>query len=286
MHLLHKRAIELGSTYLSCEPQLLETLMEMAEKNLFFRLGYTGMWDFLVKELHMSESQASYFQRVAQRARAVPELKGAVLSGKISLSQARRIVGVIDHTNASRWIELAKTLKQKDLERKVAQESPRRHVREGIVPLGSDLSKLTVVLTIEEEKKLERARDLVSQGLQKPASYQQTVSATVSLFLDKKDPVVKAARAAASSRTSKTAGEVTTSANPARPPFRAQIKHGVMLRDQGQCTHTDALGVRCSQKRWVDLHHLKPLAKGGENSVDNLTTLCRAHHRFQHEMRT
>ena len=285
MHPLHKKAIELGHTYLSCEPQLLETLMEMAEKNLFVRLGYTGMWDFLVKEIQLSESQASYFQRVAQRARGIPELKGAVLSGTISLSQARRIVGVIDHTNASRWIEAAKTLKQKDLERKVAQESPRRKVREGIFPLSSDLSKLTVVLTIEEEEKLERARDLVSQALQKPASYQQTVSTAVNLFLHKKDPVVKAQRAAASSRMSMPIDSIAPNANPGRPPIRAQIKHGVMLRDRGQCNHTDDKGVRCSQKRWVDLHHLKPLAKGGENSIENLTTLCHAHHRFQHEMR-
>lgn len=222
MHPLHKKAIELGRTYLSCEPQLLETLMGMAENNLFVRLGFTGMWDFLVKELHVSESQASYFQRVAQRARAIPELKGAVLSGKISLSQARRIVGVIDHYNASRWIELAKNLKQKDLERKVAQASPRRKVREGIVALSSDLSKLTVVMTIEEEKKLERARDLVSQSLQKPASYQQTLSTAVNLFLNKKDPIVKAERAAASSRTSKTTDSVAGNAkNAGRPPILA-----------------------------------------------------------------
>lgn len=285
MHPLHKKAIELGHTYLNCEPMLLETLMAMAEENLFFRLGYTGMWDFLFKELHMSESQASYFQRVAQRARGIPELKEAILCGTISLSQARRIVGVIDHSNAHEWILAAKSLKQKDLERKVAQQSPRRKVREGIVPLSSDLSKLTVVITVEEEKKLERARDLVSQALQKPASYQQTVSTAVNLFLDKKDPVVKAQRASASLRTSKTDSVVENAQNPARQPIRDHVKHGVMLRDQGQCTHTDNLGVRCSQKRWIDLHHVKPFAKGGENSIENLTTLCHAHHRFQHQMR-
>jgi len=169
--------------------------MGMAEENLYVRLGFVGMWDFLVKELHFSESQASYFKRVAQRARVVPALKEAVISGKISLSQARRIVGVIDETNASRWIEVAVSLKQKDLERKVSEESPRRKVREGIVPLGSALSKLTVVITVEEEAKLERARDLVSQSLQKPASYQQTLGTMVNFYLDKKDPVVRARRA-------------------------------------------------------------------------------------------
>jgi len=151
MHPLHRKAIDLGKTYLTCEPMLLETIMQMAEENLFVKLGFTGPWDFLVKELHMSESQASYFQRVAQRARGIPRLKEAVLSGTLSLSQARRIVGVIDEATANEWIDAARTLKQKDLERKVASASPRRKVREGVVPLSEDLSKLTVVITLEEE---------------------------------------------------------------------------------------------------------------------------------------
>jgi len=284
MHPLHKRAVDLGHTYLTCEPDLLETLMRMAEENLFVRLGFIGMWDFLVKELHFSESQASYFQRVAVRARAVPVLKEAVISGKISLSKARRIVSVIDETNAGRWIELAASLAQKDLERRVSEESPRRKVREGIIPLGSDLSKLTVVLTLEEEKKLERARDLISQSLQKPASYQTTLGTLLNLYLDKKDPVVKARRAKTSLRT-RERGPSAPMKNTRRPPLPAQIKHAVMLRDEGQCTQTDEKGMRCTQKRWISFHHLKPFAKGGEDSIENLTTLCFAHHRFQHQAR-
>lgn len=284
MHPLHKKAIELGHTYLSCEPMLLETLMGMAEENLFVRLGYTGMWDFLVKEIRMSESQASYFHRVAQRARGIPELKRAVLSGTISLSQARRIVGVIDHSNAKEWIEAARTLKQKDLERKVAEESPRHRIREGIVPLSEEMSKLTVVITVEEEENLERAKDLVSQSLQKPASYQQALSAAVNLFLEKKDPVKKAARVT-SSRTSRMAA-IRRGSRRLRPPIPARVKHAIWLRDQGQCTMTYDNGIRCSQKHWVDVHHLKPVAQGGEDTVENLITLCRAHHQFRHEIRT
>ena len=102
-HPLHEKAKTLAGIYLSAEPKLLETLMGMAEENLFIRLGFTGLWDYAVKELKISESQASYFQRVAQKARAIPELKEAVLGGVLSISMARRIVGVIDHSNAKEW---------------------------------------------------------------------------------------------------------------------------------------------------------------------------------------
>ena len=76
-------------------------------------------------------------------------------------------------------------------ERKVAEESPRRGVREGFVPLAEHLSKLTVVVSEEEEMKIERAKDLLSQKLQKPASLQETLNATVTLTSTETTSVAK-----------------------------------------------------------------------------------------------
>lgn len=39
----------------------------------------------------------------------------------------------------------------------------------------------------------------------------------------------------------------------------------------------------CSQKQWVDGHHVKHWAEGGETRLDNLILLCRFHHRLVHE---
>ena len=39
----------------------------------------------------------------------------------------------------------------------------------------------------------------------------------------------------------------------------------------------------CSFKRYVDGHHVKHWAQGGETSLANLVTLCRFHHRLVHE---
>ena len=274
-HPLHRKAKKLAGVYLKSEAMILETLMLMAEENLFIKMDYTGTWEYAVKELGFSESQAGYFQRVTQRALCVPELKEAVVSGALSLSKARRIVGVIDNTNAKEWITAALELKQKDLERKVAEESPRRGIREGFVPLPGKLSKLTVVVTEEEEKKIERAQDLASQKLQKPASLQETLSAAVTLYIDRNDPVKKAERAA--SRTAKTIPETL-----GRQVIPAQIKHQVHLRDGFRCTHIDRNNQRCEKERFLALHHIVHVAHGGKNAVPNLTTRCFWHHRAEH----
>jgi len=39
----------------------------------------------------------------------------------------------------------------------------------------------------------------------------------------------------------------------------------------------------CDNRRFVDAHHIRHWARGGETKLDNLVLLCRRHHRFVHE---
>jgi predicted HNH restriction endonuclease len=68
-----------------------------------------------------------------------------------------------------------------------------------------------------------------------------------------------------------------------RQSISAAIIHEVTLRDGGQCTYVSPDGRRCECSRFLHLHHVKPVALGGENTVENLITICAAHHRLIHE---
>ncbi|MBI3556086.1 MAG: HNH endonuclease, partial [Deltaproteobacteria bacterium] len=46
--------------------------------------------------------------------------------------------------------------------------------------------------------------------------------------------------------------------------------------------HKDAENKRCESTRWLDSHHITPVRKGGADTLENLTTLCRAHHQMGH----
>jgi len=55
------------------------------------------------------------------------------------------------------------------------------------------------------------------------------------------------------------------------------IRRALQRRDQG-CRFPG-----CSCSRFVDAHHIRHWADGGETCMDNLLLLCRRHHRMVHE---
>jgi 5-methylcytosine-specific restriction endonuclease McrA len=57
----------------------------------------------------------------------------------------------------------------------------------------------------------------------------------------------------------------------------AAERREVFRRDGGRCSYVDSRGERCCEARYLELHHLKPFARGGANVASNLTLRCGAH---------
>ncbi len=62
----------------------------------------------------------------------------------------------------------------------------------------------------------------------------------------------------------------------------AAVKRAVWSRDEGRCTFVGAQG-RCTERGFLEYHHLIPFAAGGETSAGNLALRCRAHNQFEAE---
>jgi len=67
-----------------------------------------------------------------------------------------------------------------------------------------------------------------------------------------------------------------------REKIPASVLHAVHLRDGRRCVHEFSPGKICGQMRFTEIHHVIPVASGGANSIENLITLCGAHHRAWH----
>jgi hypothetical protein len=63
----------------------------------------------------------------------------------------------------------------------------------------------------------------------------------------------------------------------ARQAVPPALRRAVLLRDHHRCCVPG-----CTNTHHVDVHHIRPRAEGGRNTIENLITLCTAHHRATH----
>ena len=268
------KVVGLAKEFLTKETEISVELGEMQRLNLFAPLGYASLYDYCERRLKLSPSQAYYFKIVYLKGEEVPEIKKAVKSGELSLSQARRIVPVVTKANCREWINKAKDLRQGELERQVTAINPKAHVKEKIRPVAKDISELKAAIDPTTEANLKALTDILSQKLKRPAKLAEVIAWMSEEMREKHDPLRKAERA-----------RKVSSGNPPKPgrqPLQASVVHPVQVRDENQCSFVGLTGVRCEQKRWLEFHHIKEVSKGGLNTVDNLKLLCHAHHRLTH----
>ena len=63
----------------------------------------------------------------------------------------------------------------------------------------------------------------------------------------------------------------------------ASVQREVWNRDGGQCTYVSAGGHRCEARRWLEIDHIQPVARGGEATAGNLRLRCKAHNEYEAE---
>jgi len=66
-------------------------------------------------------------------------------------------------------------------------------------------------------------------------------------------------------------------------PFGDYSEDPMGAKDGERCTFRDHRGRRCKETGMLELHHIKPFAKGGPSTTDNITVYCRAHNQHAAE---
>jgi hypothetical protein len=61
------------------------------------------------------------------------------------------------------------------------------------------------------------------------------------------------------------------------------VKRAVWRRDAGQCDFVSASGRRCSERTFLEFHHIQPYALHGSSSVENISLRCWRHNRYEAE---
>jgi hypothetical protein len=78
-----------------------------------------------------------------------------------------------------------------------------------------------------------------------------------------------------------------TQVSGSRPTSRhtpSYIKRSAWQHDGGQCAFVSKDGRRCTERAFLEFHHVRPYALGGPTSVENISLRCRRHNQYEAEL--
>ncbi|MBI3558735.1 MAG: hypothetical protein HY074_20905 [Deltaproteobacteria bacterium] len=226
---IHLKALEVAGRYLSCVGEVIDILQALDDRKTFRRYGCTSLYKYAVKHLKLSEDCAYNFISIARKSAVIPAFKQEIKIGNISVSKARKLCSVITAENQVKWLDFAKTVSSKVLEREVARVNPKAAVSDRATYLSWDRLKVEMGISEECMQKLRRVQDLESQRLQKAAGFEDTLSSALDAYLEKFDPVKKAQRSldrkvkTESNAVRPVSGRVAIAQNKSRKPRSAGL---------------------------------------------------------------
>jgi hypothetical protein len=142
-----------------------------------------------------------------------------------------------------------------------------------IAPLAPERYKVQLTVSRETHDKLRRAQDLLRHTIPggDPAEIFDRALTMLVEHLEKTK-----CGAVTRPRSSKPATEGSRH-------IPAAVKREVWKRDDGRCAFVGSRG-RCSERGFLEFHHVVPFAAGGTADVSNIQLRCTRHNRFEAEL--
>lgn len=245
---------------------LIAALREVDARRLYLAEGYSCMFFYCTKRLHLSEQAAYNRIEVARASRAVPGLLDALQAGALTLTTARLLAPHLSRANEREVIDACSFRSRLDVTRFIAER-----FRKADEPAGYKIQ-----FTADEDTydKLCQAQALMRHenpyGLIAPIVNKALTLLIADIERRRLGLVERPRRAAkASARHSR--------------HIPAEVRRAVWTRDGGQCAFNGARG-RCHERGALEFHHVRPFADGGPATVENIELRCRAHNAYEAEL--
>jgi hypothetical protein len=303
---------------------LIAALAEFDARRLYLGEGFPSLFAYCTQSLYLSEHAAYNRIETARAARKWPVIVQLIADGLVTLSAVRLLAGSLTDVNHRDLLHAAAHKTKRQVEQLVAALHPQAPVpsmvrklpapkpvtaqsstfdgrdlasshptvplaleRESrqvpglpspspavIAPLASDRFKVQITITRETHDKLRRVQDLLRHQLPTgdPAAVFDRALTLLLQDLERKAPAL------------------ATHPRPGRPAtlgsrhVPAAVRREVWRRDGGQCAFIGNAG-RCTERGFIEFHHVVPFADGGQATPENLQLRCRAHNMYEAQER-
>ena len=276
---------ELCSCLYAAESRLLTLIQEFDEQEYWAQLGLCSCAHWLNFKCGIGMGAAREKVRVAHALAKLPRISAGFAKGELSYSKVRAMTRIADETNEEYLMMIAhhgtahhveklvskyrtaKRLQDAELANEQYQHREVTHYydHDGCLVIKARMPAEQGALIV---KALEMAMDREFESVGARLAREKDVPAGTSDPKSKPEPIVAIKE--------DENGEPLSIGRRSRsipPPMRRALR----IRDGG-CRFPG-----CTNNRFVDGHHIKHWADGGETSLDNLVLLCRHHHHLVHE---
>jgi len=289
--------------------ELVAHVAELDTRDVHLRAGYGSVFAYCRDALALSEHESYDRIVVARAARQFPVILEMLADGIVNLTSARLLAPHLTADNHRQVLESARGKRRLQVEEIAARLAPRPDapvvVRRLPDPRPAELPaagpatasaagagpgappgpprtaaiaalapfRYRLQLTIDGEvlEKLRLAKDMLRHAIPSgddAAILDRALTALLADLARKKFAATAAPRP-------------SPGAAPGSRHVPAEVKRAVWLRDLGRCAFVGEQGRRCSERAFVEFHHVKPFAVGGDATVENVQLRCRRHNDYE-----
>jgi hypothetical protein len=289
--------------------ELIAHLAEIEERGLHHAAGFGSMFEYCRDALHLSEYAAYGRIEAARAARKFPVILEMLVEGSLNLTAVGLLGRHLTRDNYREVLVAAEGRSKREVEELVARLHPQPDVPSSIrklpsakpvaaqaaplpaaaltaspstlpppailppaparsqvvTPLAPDRYKVQFTVSKETCEKLRLAQDLLRH------------------VIPNGDPgaIFDRALTVLLENLTKTKLAATGHPHASRPPapgsrhIPAEVKRAVWARDGGRCAFVAEGGRRCTERAFLEFHHVEPYAVGGEATVENISLCCK-----------
>jgi 5-methylcytosine-specific restriction endonuclease McrA len=293
--------------------RMIALLSQLDARRLFLGEGCSSLFAYCTQVLHLSEHAAYGRIEAARAARKFPIVLDLLSEGLLTLTAVTLLAPHLTPVNHLEVLKDARHKSKREVEQLVARlrpqppvpatvrKLPEQRARENpvmrceversaqrdvaavlspppaarpavVVPLAPERYKVQFTVSRDTHDKLRRAQDLLRHSIPDGDPAAIFDRALTLLLSDLERTRLAATERPRTSRATRAGSR----------HIPAAVRREVWKRDGGQCAFVGTHG-RCSERGFLEFHHLEPYAVGGLAVAENVALRCRAHNAFEAE---
>ena len=261
--------------------ELLNYLQEIFDRRLFAKLGYSSMFTFMTDELGYANATAQLRLDALKLVQELPTVKQDLLKNDASIHHTAQLQRFLRHEKKITKTERPREEKQKlwdeikdkspqETEKYLAQVNPevfQAREKDRAKIITHEKTQISFVADEETMEMLNRLKELFPNEAHQ---YGLLIKKALKIALAKKDPKLKTNAPVLRPAESCTAKR--------RTYISVKIKRNLLAQANHECTYVShETGRKCTERKNLQIEHIRPHAKGGQNTLENLTILCQQH---------